>query len=106
MRVKLRGVIYESVQDAAKAYNLTVRTIQRIVSEGRENTIRKKRDGCKRGRPQPFTIEGITFPNQTAANDALGFPYNYVTQAVNKNSAAMLGKVAAAALMYKEKKKL
>ena len=102
MRVKIKGVIYETVEDAAKAYNVKPNCIRRALNEGREDRLKPKPQGCKRGLPQPFTIEGVTFPNQKAANDALGFSFNYVTQAVNRNSAVSLAKVAEAARRYRE----
>jgi len=103
MRVMIKGVIYETVEDAAKAYNVKPVCIRRALNEGREDRLQPKKQGCKRGQPQPITIEGVTFPNQKAANDALGFSFNYVTQAVNRNSAVQLAKVAAAARQYREK---
>ena len=103
MRVMIKGVIYETVEDAAKAYNVKPVCIRRAINEGREDRLQPKRQGCKRGQPQPITIEGVTFPNQKAANDALGFSFNYVTQAVNRNSAVQLEKIAAAARRYREK---
>ena len=102
MRVKLQGIIYETVADAAKAYNLTTGTIRRILREGREGRIRVKYKGDKRGNPPPITIEGLTFPNQKAANDALGLSHNFLTQALYRNSKASLERVAAAARAYKE----
>lgn len=102
MRVKLQGITYETVEDAAKAYNLKPSTIRRILSEGREHKIRVKYKGDKRGNPQPITIEGVTFPTQKAANDALGLPYNYLTQALVRNSKTSLERVAAATRAYKE----
>lgn len=104
MRVKIKGVIYETVEHAAKAFNIKPRQIQRALNEGREDRLRPKRNGSKQGTPEPFTIEGLTFPNQKAANDALGFGYNYVTQAINRNSAFSLAKVAEAARRYKEER--
>ncbi len=103
MRVMIKGVLYETVEDAAKAYNVKPKQIYRALNEGREDRLQPKKQGCKRGQPQPITIEGVTFPNQKAANDALGFSFNYVTQAVNRNSAVQLAKVAAAARQYREK---
>lgn len=100
----IKGVIYETVEDAAKAYNVKPTCIRRAINEGREDRLKPKPPSSKRGLPQPFTIEGVTFPNQKAANDALGFPFNYVTQAVNRNSAVSLAKVAEAARRYREKK--
>ena len=102
MRVMIKGVIYETVEDAAKAYNVKPKQIQRALNEGREDRLQPKRQGCKRGQPQPITIEGVTFPNQKAANNALGFGFNYVTQAVNRNSAIQLAKIAEAARRYRD----
>lgn len=102
MRVMINGIIYDTVEDAAKAYNVKPTCIRRAINEGREDRLKPKPPNCKRGLPQPFTIEGVTFPNQKAANDALGFSFNYVTQAVNRNSAVQLAKVAEAARRYKQ----
>ena len=104
MRVKIQGVIYDTISEAATAYNVGEQTIRRALNEGRQDTIQVKKANCKRGKPEPFTIEGVTWENQKAANDALGLPYNYITQAVNRNSKVSLAKVAAAARAYKEKK--
>ena len=103
MRVMIKGVIYETVEDAAKAYNVKPKQIYRALNEGREDRLQPKRQGCKRGLPQPITIEGVTFPNQKAANDALGFSFNYVTQALNKNSAPALAKIVEAVREYKKR---
>jgi hypothetical protein len=103
MRVKIKGVIYETVEDAAKAYNVKPKQIQRAICEGREDRLQPKKLGSKRGLPQPVTIEGVTFPNQKAANDALGFGFNYVTQALNKNSAPALAKIVEAVREYKKR---
>ena len=99
----IKGVLYETVEDAAKAYNVKPRQILLALNEGREDRMRVKKSGSKQGVPQPITIEGVTFPNQKAANDVLGFSYNYITQAINRNSAVSLAKIAAAAREYKKR---
>jgi hypothetical protein len=98
----IQGVVYDTVEDAAKAFNVKPKQILRALNEGREDRLRPKRQGSKQGTPEPFIIEGVTFPNQKAANDALGFGYNYVTQAINRNSAVQLEKIAEAARRYRE----
>lgn len=103
MKVMIKGVLYETVEDAAKAYNVKPRQILLALNEGREDQMRVKKPGSKQGVPQPITIEGVTFPNQKAANDALGFSYNYITQAINRNRAVALAKIAAAAREYKKR---
>jgi len=37
MRVKLNGILYETVEDAARVYNVVPNTIRRWLREGREN---------------------------------------------------------------------
>lgn len=103
MRVLIQGRVYATVQEAASAFNVTARTIQRVIYENREDSLKVKKIGCKRGLPQPITIEGLTFSNQKAANTALGLPFNYLTQAINRNSKKSLEKIAAAAAAYREK---
>lgn len=102
MIVMIQGVIYDTLEDAAQAFNVKPKQILRALDEGREDRLRPKKQGSKQGNPQPFAIEGVTFPNQKAANDALGFSYNYVTQAVNRNSAVQLSKIAEAARRYRD----
>lgn len=103
MRVRIQGAVYDSVKDAAIAFNVTEQTILRVLREGREDRLKVKRIDCKRGRPQPITIEGMTFPNRKAANAALGLPYNYLGQALNRGKPKALAKVRAAAIAYKER---
>ena len=98
----IQGVVYDTVEDAAKTFNVKPKQILRALNEGREDRLRPKRQGSKQGTPEPFIIEGVTFPNQKAANDALGFGYNYVTQAINRNSVVSLAKIAKAARRYRE----
>jgi hypothetical protein len=50
MRVKIKGVIYETVEDAAKAYNVKPVCIRRAINEGREDRLQPKKLGSKRGR--------------------------------------------------------
>lgn len=101
MRVRIQGVIYETLQEAAKAFNVTEQTIRRVLCEGREATLKVKRIGCRRGRPEPITIEGVTFANHKAANEALGLPYNYISQAINRNRPKSMAKVEAVVRAYK-----
>lgn len=103
MRVRIQGATYETVQEAAAAFNVTEQTIRRVLNEGREDRLKVKRVGCKRGRPQPITIEGVTWPNQKTANEALGLPYNYLGQAINRNRPKTMAKIEAVVRAYKER---
>lgn len=104
MRVRIQGVTYESVQEAALAFNVREQTIRRVLNEGREDRLKVKRVGCKRGRPEPITIEGVTFANHKAANEALGLPYNYISQAINRNRPKSMAKVEAVVRAYKRER--
>lgn len=104
MRVRIQGVIYETTQEAAVAFNVTEQTIRRVLNEGREATLKVKRIGCRRGRPEPITIEGVTFANHKAANEALGLPFNYISQAINRNRPKSMAKVEAVVRAYKRER--
>lgn len=103
MRIDINGTIYETVREAADAYNVTPKYLRRLLNEDRLHTIKPKKQGSKRGRPEPYSVEGLTFPNQKAASLSLGFKYNYVTNALVFQSEYAMAKIAAAAQSYKEK---
>lgn len=85
MRVKIRGVTYETVREAAKAHNVTTSYVYDAIERGREDII-----GIGIGNREPngkfvknqVTLYGVTFPSMKAASLALGFNRHYVRGAL------------------------
>jgi hypothetical protein len=48
----IQGVVYDTVEDAAKAFNVKPKQILRALNEGREDRLRPKRQGSKQGTPR------------------------------------------------------
>lgn len=85
MRVKIRGITYETVREAAKAHNVTTSYVYDAIERGREDII-----GIGIGNREPngrfvknqVTLYGVTFPSMKAASLALGFNRHYVRGAL------------------------
>jgi len=85
MRVKIRGVTYETVREAAAAHNVTRSYVYDAIERGREDII-----GIGIGNREPngkftknkVTLYGVTFPSMKAASLALGFNKHYVRGAL------------------------
>lgn len=105
MRVNIKGVIYETVQDAATAYNVTRKQILRRLNAGTIDKIKIKSPDNRQGRPEPVTIAGLTFKNQETAKAALGLPLRYFTVHLSeyKNKQRVQDNIDAAVKLYKAK---
>ena len=85
MRVKIRGITYETVREAAAAHNVTRSYVYDAIERGREDII-----GIGIGNREPngkfvknqVTLYGVTFPSMKAASLALGFNKHYVRGAL------------------------
>ena len=69
MRIKVRGVTYETVKEAADALGLTINGVYSGLDRGAAEKL-----GIGKTKPIAITLEGITFRSMTAASIALGFP--------------------------------
>lgn len=101
MRVKIRGVIYETERAAASAFGVTVAYLERMLDAGKEDQIGLGRGGNHRV-PEPFEIEGLTFASMRDASIALGFRPNRIAEIKHLGRASAMAKVIEAAKAYKE----
>lgn len=90
MRVRIRGVTYETVREAAQAHGFSESYIYRLMTEGRQDSIgigmgnwRKPRD---RYDGNKIVLHGVEFPSMTAASLALGFREHYIRGALRRPS--------------------
>jgi hypothetical protein len=102
MRVMVRGTIYATELAAANAFGVTVTYINRMIDQGKEDSIGLGRGGNKYT-PKPYTIEGLTFKSMREASIALGFRPNRIAEVRSTARQAALDKIIAAARAYKEK---
>ena len=80
MPVRVRGVVYENAAAAAEATGLTKNAIYNAISKGRADRVGLPPQGLSSS-ARPFVIGPMTFPSQTAAEQALGFSRGYISRA-------------------------
>lgn len=105
MRVEVRGVTYNSADEAAKALGVARVTVYSALSKGKQDTLglgrgNRKEESRKSGKGVPITFGKVTFPSIAAASVALGFRPKYLATALQKGQAETLGRIAQAALRY------
>ena len=109
MRVTIRGVTYETVQDAAKAHEVSISHIYNMVGKGRQDYIRIGM-GCWRKPRDSFNgnkiiLHGIEFPSMKAASLALGFKQHYIRGAMRRPSFKSTMRIMQAVIEYERKTK-
>jgi len=67
--LRIRGVDYPSINQAAKALGVCINVVWRALDEGRLETVGLYRT---HGRPKSVTINGVVYPSQLAAVAATG----------------------------------
>lgn len=104
MRVDVRGKIYDSVPDCAKALGVAPATVYCAISRRTADTLgqgqgnRTKRRG---GRPpKPIRIGSVEFRSMAEASVALGFGRRYVQQVLAKGKAEARANLLRAAMEY------
>lgn len=102
MKVKIRGEVYETVRDAAKAFNVSTSYIYDAIERGREDVvgmgIGRKKDGKYNG--NEVVLHGVTFPSMTAASLSLGFNRHYIRSAGRTNSKVSAERIRMAVFKY------
>ena len=101
MRVMIRGTIYATELAAANAFGVTVTYINRMIDQGKEDSIGLGRGGNKHT-PKQYTIEGLTFKSMREASIALGFRPNRIAEIRSTSRQSAMDKVISAARAYKE----
>lgn len=95
MRVDVRGTIYESVAEAAKAVNRSPQTVYRAIDRGRTDQLglgpvhKYKRTGnqCV-GTSKPQCVSGVWFPSISALARFIGKDKSHTRVALNKGGRA------------------
>lgn len=95
MRVDIRGTIYESVPEAAKAVNRSPQTVYRAIDRGRTDQLglgpvhKYKRTGnqCV-GTSKPQCVSGVWFPSISALARFIGKDKSHTRVALNKGGRA------------------
>lgn len=77
MRVKIRGVVYETVAEASKAVGVSEKQVRKAVSLMREDFL-----GTGTGRKVTVRIRGVTYPSVAQAAAALGVSASHVSKAM------------------------
>lgn len=105
MRVRIRGKVYETVEDAAKACGVAKDTVYCAVVRRTTDTIglgRGNRTKRRGGKPKkPITLGGVTFESMSEASRALGFGRRYVQQVITKGGKRAKENLYRAALEYR-----
>lgn len=96
MKIKVRGVTYDSVKEAAKALNVTIDGVYGALDRGALEML-----GLGKTKPHPVTLEGIEFRSMTSASHALGFNRSYLREVMRRGGPKARERVAYAAMRYK-----
>lgn len=86
MRVMVRGVVYETVAECAKALKVSRNAVKGAIARGREDFI-----GTGTGNKVPVIIRGVTYPSQIAAAKALGVRPDTVANALARGRLDTVG---------------
>ena len=101
MKVKVRGVTYESVKEAAKALGVTVAGVYTALDRGRIDKL-----GLGKTIPKKMVIGNVTFKSASEAARALGFSRSYFKDDhQGKNSKARLDAAIARFIRNQEQSK-
>ncbi len=95
MRVNIRGTIYESVHEAAKAINRSTKTVYRAINQGRTDQLGtgkvspyKPSPKQGRGTSVPLKIAGVYFPSIAALARFIGKDKSHTRVALYKGGRA------------------
>ena len=101
MKIQIRGVLYNSVKEAADALNVSFHSVYSALDRGGIDKL-----GLGKTRPKPITIEGVTFRSMTQASIALGFSRSYLQWTIKNGGTKAKDRVAFAILRYKARKEM
>lgn len=97
MKIKIRGVEYNSVKEAATAVGVSYHSVYTALDRGRLEVL-----GLGKTQPKPVTLEGIEFRSMTSASTALGFNRSYLREVMRRGGPKAQERVAVAARRYAE----
>ena len=98
MLIKVRGVNYPSVRQAAQSLKVTEAAVYSALFRGSMDLL-----GLGNTKRKPVEVEGLSFPSIAAAARALGLREKYVRKVILTDSIAGMKRFRAAAVAYKEK---
>lgn len=108
MRVKVRGKVYDSVKQCAKALGVSPATVYCAVTRRTTETIGLGRDPKKKpsgGRPaKPVRIGAVEFPSMSEASRALGFNRRHVQQVLTIGKTESRARLLRAAMEYQARR--
>lgn len=97
MRVRVRGVTYESVRHAASALGVSKFSIYAALRRGSEDRL-----GIVSTKRKAVVLNGIPFQSYSAASVALGFNRSFVRWVMTSGSETALARLQKAVHKYKE----
>ena len=101
MKIQVRGVLYNSVKEAAEALNVSFHSVYSALDRGGLEML-----GLGKTQPKPFDIGGITFRSMTQASLELGFSRSYLQWTLKKGGTKAKERVAFAIIRYKARKEM
>ena len=96
MKIRVRGVTYNSVKEAADALDVSLHSVYSALNRGALEGL-----GLGNTKPKPLDIGGITFRSMTQASLALGFSRSYLQWTLKSGGTKAKERVAFAIIRYK-----
>jgi hypothetical protein len=96
MKIKVRGVTYETVKECAAALNVSIHGVYGALERGALDSL-----GLGKTKPRQITLDGLTFRSISAASVALGFNRRYLREVLRRGSENAHERVRFAVLRYK-----
>jgi hypothetical protein len=101
MLIKVRGVTYGSVKEAAEALGVNFHSVYSALNRGGLEKL-----GLGKTKPKPVTIGNTTFRSMTAASVALGLGRSYLEWAMREGGKRAKDRVAFAMERYKAREEI
>ena len=97
MLIKVRGVTYPSVRQAAQSLNVTDNAVYSALFRGRIEVL-----GLANTQKKPVEVEGLLFPSIASAARKLGLSEKYLCRVIATDSVTGMKRFRAAAVAYKQ----
>ena len=97
MLVRVRGVTYPSVRQAAQSLNVTENAVYSALFRGRIEVL-----GLANTQKKPVAVEGLFFPSIACAARKLGLSEKYLCRVIATDSVTGMKRFRAAAAAYKQ----
>jgi hypothetical protein len=97
MIIKVRGVTYPSVKQAALSLDVSEAAVYSALWRGKMELL-----GLGNTKRKPVEVEGLSFPSIASAARALGLSEKYVRKVISTDSPTGMKRFRAAAVAYKQ----